>query len=305
MRFHNLDLNSLVVLDKLLSEANVSAVAAQLHMTQPAVSNTLARLRRHFDDDLFLHDGRRMAPTAFAQSMRGPLRELIDGLSSIATLRASFDPATADRTFTILASDMAYLTVVAPAVRALATAAPKVRIRAMLISDERVELLSKGGADFAMLPAMHRIAAHPAVDLFDDTSVCIAWTGNDKLNDPLTLEDVCSVGHVETTMRSTPRPIDRVLAEHGMERRVAAYAPSFTLVADTVVGTDYIGSMGARPAAMLAQRLPIKILKPPVELPTMTLVLQWRAAMDGDPGVIWLRDFLVGVAAGEIPPITN
>ncbi len=305
MRFHNLDLNSLVVLDKLLSEANVSQVAAQLHMTQPAVSNTLARLRRHFDDDLFVHDGRRMAPTPFADSMRAPLRELIDGLASVATLRASFDPATAQRTFTILTSDQAYLTIVAPAVRALSVAAPGVRVRAMISSDERVEMLTKGMVDFVILPAVQRMAAHPHLALLDDSSVCIAWTGNDRLHDPLSLEDLCSVGHVDTTMRSTPRAIELALAERGLQRRIAAYAPTFALVADTVVGTDYLGWMGSRPAALMAQRLPIKILESPLPMPPMTLILQWRAAMDADPGVVWMRSFLAEVAAGEIPAITK
>jgi LysR family nod box-dependent transcriptional activator len=305
MRFHNLDLNSLVVLDKLLSEASVSHAATQLHMSQPAVSNTLARLRRHFGDDLFLHDGRRMVPTPFAEVMRAPLREMIDGLASLATYRASFEPATAERVFTILTSDQAYMTVLAPAVRALALAAPGVCLRALLSSDERVELLAKGIVDFAILPSMQRIAAHPALELFDDLGVFVAWSGNDRVGDPLTLDDLCRVGHVDTTMRSTPRPIEAALAERGLQRRIAAYAPTFALVADTVVGTDYLGWMGARPAAMLAQRLPIKVLAPPVDVSPMTLLLQWRAAMDADPGVVWMRQFLAGIAAAEIPAITK
>lgn len=305
MRLHNLDLNSLVVLDKLLAEGNVSEVAAQLNTTQPAVSNTLARLRRHFGDDLFLHDGRRMAPTPFAESMRAPLRSLIDGLASIATLRASFDPASSERSYTILTSDQAYLTVVGPAVQALAAIAPGVQIRALLISDERVDLLNKGAVDFVILPAAHRIAAHPALELFDDLGVFVAWTGNSELHEPLTLEDLSRVGHVDTTMRTTPRPIEAALAERGLSRQIAAYAPTFALVADTVVGTNYLGWMGARPAALMAERLPIKVLEPPISLPPMTLLLQWHAAMDADPGVVWMRQFLAAVASGEIPPITK
>jgi LysR family transcriptional regulator, nod-box dependent transcriptional activator len=67
MRFRDLDLNLLVVLDALLTVQNVSRAAERLNLTQPAISSSLGRLRLHFKDDLLVKRGRRMMPTALAE----------------------------------------------------------------------------------------------------------------------------------------------------------------------------------------------------------------------------------------------
>src|ERR1700761_9547869 len=101
MRYHKLDLNLLDVLDKLLSLGNVSQTAQLLHITQPAISMSLARLRAHFEDELLVQVGRKSVPTPFAERLRGNLGESLAGLKKIATNRPSFDPATVSRTFSI------------------------------------------------------------------------------------------------------------------------------------------------------------------------------------------------------------
>ena len=126
MRYHKLDLNLLVVLDKLLSLGNVSQTAQMLHMTQPAISMSLARLRAHFEDELLVQVGRKMVPTPFAESLRDKVREALSELEQIAMNRSGFDPATVSRTFSIVASDYVYQVFLTGALRGLHAQAPNV-----------------------------------------------------------------------------------------------------------------------------------------------------------------------------------
>ena len=105
MHFRNLDLNLLVVLDALLVEESVSKTAERLNLTQPAISNALARLRHHFQDDLLVRLGRQLVPTPLAQTLRDPVRDALLQIQSIADARPSFDPKTEQRQFTIVSSD--------------------------------------------------------------------------------------------------------------------------------------------------------------------------------------------------------
>jgi LysR family nod box-dependent transcriptional activator len=93
MRFHNLDLNLLVVLDSLLQERSVSQTAQELRLTQPAISNALSRLRLHFEDDLLVQVGRKMVPTPFAETLAEPVRQALDDLRRIVVTRSEFDPS--------------------------------------------------------------------------------------------------------------------------------------------------------------------------------------------------------------------
>jgi LysR family transcriptional regulator, nod-box dependent transcriptional activator len=299
MRFHNLDLNLLALLDRLITERSVSATAQQLRMTQPAVSNALARLRLHFRDDLMVQVGRRMEPTAFALSLQDRIRDALHQLEAIANAQASFDPTTAERTFILLASDYVFLVFVTKAIRRLAEVAPGLRLRAMLTTEHSEDLLRKGEVDFMILPEQLAIAEHPTAPLFTDHFTCIAWSGNTELGEELTLEDYLAAGHVSTSLGPTnvSHIEQEALDSMGVTRRIAAYAPNFTLAADTVVGTPYIATIHSRSARLLAERLPIKLYEPPLAIPAFTETIQWHRSRTTDQAAAWMRSFLCECAA--------
>src|ERR1700734_2102617 len=105
MRFHGLDLNLLVALDALLTHRNVTRAAAQLNLSQSALSGALARLREHFDDELVVQVGRRMEPTPLAQTLIEPLHDILLKTKSLVTATPSFDPRTSSRRISMIASD--------------------------------------------------------------------------------------------------------------------------------------------------------------------------------------------------------
>lgn len=298
MRFHNLDLNLLVVLDSLLSERSVSQTAQILHLTQPAISNALARLRLHFEDDLFVQVGRRMVPTPFAEGLAGSVRETMDSLRRIVVKRSEFDPMAAERTFTFVCSDYVFNVLMTGAIRKLAAVAPRLKIVVLLSSDQSAPLLGEGKADFMIAPERKCDPAHPSKALFSDRFACIAWRDNPLIGANLTLERYLELEHISVTLgpHNPPHIEQESLDAQGVERNIVVHAPTFNCVAESIIGTNRIATIHARNAAILAERLPLKVLTPPVDIATFTELLQWHKNREADAGAVWLREFLVDYA---------
>lgn len=299
MRFHRLDLNLLVVLDALLAEKNVSRAASRLNLTQPAISNSLSKLRQHFEDELLVKLGRQMVPTPLAESLRKPVREALVDLQAIAESRPSFDPATVEKVFHIVASDYVAATLLPAAVARLAEIAPGVSIHTLPVSEPTVGLLARGEVDFQIIPEEATLSDHPHELLFEDRYVCIAWSRNRFIQDPLSREQYLSARHVITTFDS-----ERMLAfdeayvqRQGWHRDAVAQLPSFTLLPFYVIGTGQIATIHERLARLYAKTMPLKVITPEIDFPLLRERIQWHHNRENDPANIWLREFLIDVAA--------
>ncbi len=298
MRLHRLDLNLLIMLDILIAEKSVSQTAQRLGMTQPAVSNALSRLRAHFDDELFVVMGRRMAPTPLCDSLAEPVRRIIAELSIIAAARAGFDPGATERTISIICSDYVFLVFLSQALRRLAVAAPNVKVRTLLANEGMSDLLRSGRADFGIFPEQRLVEGLPHATLFEDDFSVIAWTENTLVKEPLSTEQYLSLDHVSTSIGpTTPPHIEQESLDlYGIERNIAVYAPNFTGVAEVVLGTNYIATVHTRSAEIMSQRMPLKVMAPPVAIAPFKECLQWNPAMEIDPGIIWIKNYLIEIA---------
>ncbi|WP_303831263.1 LysR substrate-binding domain-containing protein [Asticcacaulis taihuensis] len=298
MRFHRLDLNLLVILDHLLQGRTVSETARILSLTQPAISNSLARLRTHFEDELFVSVGRRLEPTPFAKSLADPVKTALEEIERIIITRSDFDPATAERDFTIVCSDYVYSAFLTRVIRRLAEVAPNINLLVLLNSEMTSPLLNEGQADFLITPQGLTFPLHPHVPLFSDDFSCIVWSENKEVGDVLTAEAYLNMRHVSVTLGpKNPRHIEqKSLDMLGIDRRIVVFAPTFNAVADTIIGTPYIATVHSRTARLFAERLPLKVLKAPVPIATFTECLQWHRNKDNDAGTLWLKEFLVSCA---------
>jgi LysR family nod box-dependent transcriptional activator len=298
MRFHNLDLNLLVVLDSLLSERSVSQTAQELRLTQPAISNALSRLRLHFEDDLMVQVGRKMVPTPFAESLAEPVRQALDDLRRIVVTRSEFDPSVADRTFSFVCSDYVFSVLLTGAIQKLATLAPRIRLQVLLSTDLTRGLLADGKVDFMVVPERRSDLQHPSAPIFTDRFACIAWAQNPLIGNVLTLEKYLELEHVSVVLgpHNPPHIEQESLEAQGVVRKVAVHAPTFNAVAEAVVGGNLIATVHARAAKLYAERLPIKVYPPPVEIANFTECLQWHKNKQADAGTIWMRDFLINHA---------
>ncbi len=298
MRFHRLDLNLLVILDHLLQGRTVSETARQLSLTQPAISNSLSRLRVHFEDELFVSVGRRLEPTPFAKSLAEPVKTALAEIERIIITRSDFIPETAERDFTIVCSDYVYSAFLTRVIRRLAEIAPNINLLVLLNSEMTSPLLNEGQADFLITPQGLTFPLHPHVPLFSDDFSCIVWSENNEIGDVLTAEEYLNMRHVSVTLGpKNPRHIEqKSLDMLGIDRRIVVFAPTFNAVADTIIGTPYIATVHSRTARLFAERLPLKVLKAPVPIATFTECLQWHRNKDNDAGTLWLKEFLVSCA---------
>ncbi len=304
MRFHGIDLNLLVVIDALLSEGNVSRAALRLNLTQPAVSNALARLRAHFQDELFVPVGRRMAPTELAQRLAGPIRQVLEQSQQVIEERAGFDPATAKRRFYLAVSDYEGSVFVPELARELAAVAPGVTLSLHLTVSyaqrtfpQVSEILEQRNNDFVILPEQLASPNYPLEKLYEEHYLCIAWAGNDQIGEHLSLEQYLDAEHVITEFGDGRSPSfdAEEISRLGYERRIGTSVEQFSLMAEFVIGTRQIATMHAGLARRLAQRLPLKVLPVPLPLPTLSVVVQWKRAREG-AGVRWFLDMLRRVA---------
>jgi DNA-binding transcriptional LysR family regulator len=146
-----LDLHHLQVIETLLRERSLTRAAKLLNVTQPALSKTLARLRRYFADPLFVRVALRMEPTPKALALRAPVAAILERMRMLRTEQVPFDPRTASRTFTFCVVDAGVIKLLPPLVNHLLAEAPQVRLRTLQLDVAHLEpWLESGNLDFAM-----------------------------------------------------------------------------------------------------------------------------------------------------------
>jgi len=288
------DLNLLVVLDTILNEGGVSRAAARLNLTQPTISHALARLREQFDDPLFVRQGRTLAPTPLARSLREPLAAALHSLGGVLSTGRRFDPVQTGATFTVAMRDPMEL-IVLPALARQLAAAPQVELRSVQLRRRGIEAaLADGSLDAAIdmaLPFSDRVRRHKVVAA---DFVVVARAGHPRLRRKPTLASYLEQQHLMVTSRRRgPAFEDLALGQLGVHRRVRlrcrSYAAAFRIVAES----DFVLTMPRRYAELLNKAYGNRILRMPMAMPALDLYLYWHEAMDGDGGNRWLRTALL------------
>lgn len=304
LRFKGLDLNLLVAFDALLSERSVTGAAERLHLSQPAVSAALARLRDTFGDEVLVPHGKRMVPTLLATQIHGEIREILETIDRTLLQLGGFDPASSRRTFVVAASDYIVTVLMAPLLRALADEAPGVRLRIVTLNVDTRTGIRSGDTDLVIAPPRFLINDHPSQGLFHDAYVVVGWRENPALAAPMTAEQFFAHGQVTVEFGATREIVstEQLLARYVSKRRIEVVAPSFTQVAPLVVGTMRLGLIHSRLAMAQATYLPIALAPSPFPFSPEEERLQWHSARDRDAGLVWLRQRLLSLAlGGEIP----
>ena len=300
MRFHKLDLNLLVALDALLSLQSVSRAAEQLNLSQSAMSNALARLREHFDDDLLVQVGRKMELTPRAEGLQDAVRDVLVRVDTTISAKPEFIPAQSDREFRIFVSDYTMVTLMPHLLALAAEASHSGRFHFLPQQNQPQRLLDRGEADLLVIPQIYCSADHPMDRLLDETFCCIVWRDG-QLASPerapggrLTLDAYRGAGHVVfQPPGATPSFEGTAMQSQGITRRVEVATFSFVGALSLVVGTDRVATVHRRLAAYGQQFLPVKLLEPPIDLPPMTQAMQWHKYRTNDPGLVWLRSLML------------
>jgi|HubBroStandDraft_5_1064220.scaffolds.fasta_scaffold113322_2 LysR family nod box-dependent transcriptional activator len=304
MRFHQLDLNLLVALDALLTERNITLAGRKVHLSQSGMSSGLARLREYFGDELLVLIGKKMVPTPLGESLAGPVRRILIDIQATIDSKPGFDPQASQRRFTLMMSDYAASVLMTGVARRAAELAPHVSFE--LLSNDVPspgEVLDRGEVDLLIIPEDILPETHPKVRLFEDDYVCIAWSGNTGLGDAISLQQYLQMGHVvlQFSRGRVPAIDEWFLNQAGHERRIEVIAMNFNMLPQFIVGTRRIATVQRRMAHYFRTLMPLRILEPPLALPSLIEAAYWNRAFDRDPGISWLRGILQEVA-GSVSP---
>ncbi len=286
-----LDLNLFRVLDAIYRHGGISGAAHALHLTQPAISHSLGRLRDVFDDPLFTRQGNRMIPTERARNIVGDIHTSLEGLFASVTPR-EFVPETLDMELRIALRDVLESTALPVLVQHLQACAPNVRISCRPITRENFEReFASGNLDLAI---DRRIAAGPQVSrlhLADDAvAVVVRADRYPASKQSLTGTEYMNANHVVVSHLEGRDPTDSLLADTGLTRRVGLRCLHYFSACRIVATTDMMLTMPRSYAQELSQVLPIRVIELPVVVPPIQVFMYWPSSHDDDLAHSWLRE---------------
>lgn len=289
------DLNLLRVFDALLDTGSVAEAAVRLHLSAPATSRALGRLRRMMNDPILVRAGRGLVPTPFARHSASTVKALLAAADGLRAGPADSDPSSWQRTFSIRLND-ALTPVLAPRLtRRIAGEAPGVRLRFVRQDSKEPESLRDGSIDLDI-----GVADPPPPDIHTSTLFTADFVAvvaaNSELgrSGQLTVDDICRHPHISASRRGLARgPLDDALARIGRSRQVSAVVPSYAVGALMALEDDIICLVPRVTAAHLIERgVPLRRHEVPFDLPTADVELRWHRRVNNDPASQWLRDCL-------------
>lgn len=304
VKLSELDLNLLHVLSVVLEEQSVTRAARRLHVTAPAVSNALARLRSALSDPLVVRSGRGLVPTPRARALAPRLRAALAELSTLVEHGARFDPARAARTFTLVCSDADQVGLV-PALSALfVERLPRAELA--VTSIDRLQALGgieRAEVDVVIAPANAVGAGVLSAPLYEDEAVLVARREHPALRGRLTPARFNALRHVDIRIALGERGVgnraaEAYLASQGLVRQIAVRVPTFVAAVVLAASTDLVTGVPGRLARALATSLPIQVLAlpgPPLRFEMRAL---WQQRTDDDPGSRYFRQLLIEAAQG-------
>ncbi len=298
MRLKGLDLNLLVALDILLEERSVSRAAQRLHLSQPAASAALARLREYFQDELLILHGKRLIPTSYAEVLMPEVRRVIHQVDDLIAKSAEFDPASSERFFRLMASDYMATVLLSPAISEIQRLAPGIKIDIRLPEDTLSAKFEVGEVDLMLIPEEFLSPVHPAELLFEEPHLVVAWKDNPVFRRKISREAFFDASHISVAIgpNSTPSFTERNMEKMGYKRQIDIHAPHFSSVPWLLANTNRIAVIQERLAKKLASVFPLKSAPLPFDFPLMKMMLQYHTTRKSDQGLQWLRHLLLSTA---------
>lgn len=306
MNLRTLDLNLLRVLDALVDARHVTRAAERLHLSQPAMSNALARLRSAIDDPVLVRSKGGMVPTPRALALAGPVRAALASLEQALRAGVAVVPAELKQTLTVAMADYYGLILLPPLLNRLRQVAPGVKLSVLNLNPATVSReLAEGRLDLA-IGVLHDLVPDNlcASFVFADNFVCIARPGHPAVPGRLTLKKFLALPHALISPRggSFVGVVDEELARQGLRREVVVSVPQFMLLPAVIRETDLIATMPRRLAQHASTGGALQLLKPPVALAGYDVHQVWHPRTDADPVQRWLRG-VVDEVAQALPPL--
>nr|WTA23914.1 LysR family transcriptional regulator [Streptomyces sp. NBC_00853] len=302
-----LDLNLLTALDALLEEGSVGGAAARLHVTAPAMSRSLGRIRKATGDQILVRTGRSMVPTTRALAMRAQVHALVQQAHQLLSAQQELDLADLERVFTVRWHDALTAACGTALFTAVHRQAPGVQLRLSAEPGTDTPELRRGEVDLESssspptLPDIrHRLVGR-------DRLVVAVRPGHPLTDGPPSLERYAAAGHLTVSRRGRLRDqIDDALTTRGLERRVVAAGPTTAFALQLALDTDLVVTLPDAVTRAARDQLGLVTVQPPLPLPDVPLYLLWHQRYDDDRAHTWLRDVATEtVQALFAPPPTS
>ncbi len=308
MNIARIDLNLLVYLDVLLREKNVTKAADQLGITQPAMSNSLRRLRELFNDPLLIRTSSGMTPTEKAEQLQPQLREILSNIEKAVQPSADFNLEESDRLFRIMASDYAESTLIPALLNEIRDVAPNIRLDILTPSDVSFQDVEKGKIDMAINRFAYLPQSFHQTTVWRDNFTCLMSKDNPILED-FTLDSYLNADHIWVSKTGmgvgvgmNPGDIQRLgwvdeaLEAIDQRRHIKVFTRHYQVAALLANQPDLIATLPKQAAHLHTDNDNLVTRPPPFPIVPIELKVAWSPLLHHNPGHTWLRRLIVEVA---------
>lgn len=293
MNLSKVDLNLFIVFDAIYTEANLTRAGQIVGITQPAVSNALARLRETFNDPLFVRTAQGMVPTPMAQNIIGPVRNALSLLRVSVQESRIFNPLQAVKNYRISMTDLTEAVILPALFQRLRRQAPHVTIESFLSKRrEMTKELAAGRLDFAVDAPLNTDPQVRHVKLMADKYVCAMRQGHPSAGkEVFKLDDYLALSHIHiSSRRSGLGYVDLALGKMGIQRKVALRSQHYLMASQVLQQTDMVMTVPER----FAKRHDLRYFQLPVnDVPAVETHLYWHESTDQDPANRWMREQII------------
>lgn len=290
MRYRDVDLNLLLVFHELMHCGSVLRASHSLGVTQGAVSQALAKLRKHFGDELFIKTNTGVAPTAMALSLADDVRQSIAFAEAALVGRARFEPRENRRDIRICMGDMGEIRILPMMLKVFGEVAPRCRIVVLdLWGQELKYAFERGEVDLAINARVPPGGDMLQQRLFEDSYVVLT-SRNNPLGDDVSVEQLSTARHVAVSSgRLDPLDIDDHLAEVGIRRNIVIWTANWVAVPHILQAQPDLLAIAPEFLATAYRSFGLKSLKPRIDLPKIEIFQYWHRRAISDPYNMWLR----------------
>lgn len=294
MDIRALDLNLLVVFDAMVEHRNVTRAAEAIGLSQPAMSAAVGRLRTLFDDPLFVKTGAHMRPTPRAAQLAPSVRQVIATIKADILQAQTFNPLEAQRTFTIVAPDIAEIKLLPKLLACFAEQAPRANLRTLAMPRHAAaEVLESGEAELAVgyFPDLRKAGFYQQ-KLFSAGLACVVRRDHPTIGATLSLKQYLAASHALVRPEGREHVFDQALQQRGLKRRVVLEISHYMSLLPVIESTDLVATVPQDLAELFVSHAAVRMLPAPVISPPVEVMQFWHSRFHKDPGNVWLRGVL-------------